>query len=193
MSRFSREGTSHSYSTAADLQLNRICTYSRTQKSVRNSTWTATVILCGVSVYEKFYLDRNFDRTGKLSLVITPGPGVFEVDRELTFITKQRTIDIGQLPPLRDVITALSVLYACIRISYKSTMLYVHRYLMFVYVISFATISNEACTSSVHARSKRDDVSCRCCCQATAATWCAWVSSRCTSCRSSSSIATTRR
>ena len=83
---------------------------------MRSSTWTATVFLCGVSVYEKFYLDRNFDRTGKLSLVITPGPGVFEVDRELTFITKQRTIDIGQLPP-RDVITALNVLYACIRTS----------------------------------------------------------------------------
>ena len=46
-------------------------------------------------VYEKFYLDRNFDRTGKQSLVVTPGSGVFEVDRELTFITKQRTIDIG--------------------------------------------------------------------------------------------------
>ena len=48
------------------------------------------------AVYEKFYLDRNFDRTGKQSLVVTPGSGVFEVDRELTFITKQRTIDIGE-------------------------------------------------------------------------------------------------
>ena len=47
-------------------------------------------------VFEKYYLDRNFDRTGKLVVVITPGPGVFEVDRDLTNITKQRTIDCGQ-------------------------------------------------------------------------------------------------
>ena len=46
-------------------------------------------------VFENYYMDRNFDRTGKVSVVITPGPGVFEVDRELTFITKQRTIDCG--------------------------------------------------------------------------------------------------
>jgi len=46
---------------------------------------------------EKFYVDRNFDRTGKVAVVITPGPGVFEVDRLLTNITKQRTIDCGML------------------------------------------------------------------------------------------------
>lgn len=49
-----------------------------------------------VSVFEKYHLDRSFDRTGKLSIVITPGVGVFEVDRELTYITKQRTIDCGK-------------------------------------------------------------------------------------------------
>ncbi|XP_070204272.1 GATOR complex protein Iml1-like isoform X2 [Littorina saxatilis] len=48
-----------------------------------------------LNLFENYYLDRNFDRTGKVSVVITPGPGVFEVDRELTFITKQRTIDCG--------------------------------------------------------------------------------------------------
>ena len=47
-------------------------------------------------VFETYYLDQNFERTGKLSVVITPGPGVFEVDRELTNITKQRTIDCGE-------------------------------------------------------------------------------------------------
>ena len=52
--------------------------------------------LISFSVYEKFYIDRNFDRTGKLSLVITPCAGVFDVDRQLTFITKQRTIDCGK-------------------------------------------------------------------------------------------------
>ncbi|KAL5017610.1 hypothetical protein ScPMuIL_007199 [Solemya velum] len=48
-----------------------------------------------LNLFEKYYLDRNFDRTGKVSVVITPGAGVFEVDRELTNITKQRTIDCG--------------------------------------------------------------------------------------------------
>ncbi|ESO91451.1 hypothetical protein LOTGIDRAFT_153895 [Lottia gigantea] len=48
-----------------------------------------------LNLFENYYIDRNFDRTGKVSVVITPGPGVFEVDRELTNITKQRTIDCG--------------------------------------------------------------------------------------------------
>jgi hypothetical protein len=48
------------------------------------------------AVFEKYYLDRNFDRTGKLVVMVTPGPGVFEVDRELTYITKLRTIDCGE-------------------------------------------------------------------------------------------------
>ncbi|RUS89768.1 hypothetical protein EGW08_002471, partial [Elysia chlorotica] len=48
-----------------------------------------------LNLFEKYYLDRNFDRTGKVSVVITPGPGVFEVDRQLANITKQRTIDCG--------------------------------------------------------------------------------------------------
>ncbi|XP_060075901.1 GATOR complex protein Iml1-like isoform X2 [Ylistrum balloti] len=48
-----------------------------------------------LNLLEKHYVDRNFDRTGKVAVVITPGPGVFEVDRELTNITKQRTIDCG--------------------------------------------------------------------------------------------------
>lgn len=48
-----------------------------------------------ISVFEKHYMDRSFDRTGQLSVVITPGVGFFEVDRELTIITKQRIIDNG--------------------------------------------------------------------------------------------------
>ncbi|KAK6967840.1 DEP domain-containing protein 5 [Biomphalaria glabrata] len=48
-----------------------------------------------LNLFENYYMDRNFDRTGKVSVVVTPGPGVFEVDRQLANITKQRTIDCG--------------------------------------------------------------------------------------------------
>lgn len=48
------------------------------------------VLNISLNVFEKHYLDRSFDRTGQLSVVITPSVGVFEVDRELTNITKQR-------------------------------------------------------------------------------------------------------
>ena len=53
------------------------------------------VINMALNVYEKFYMDRSFERTGKMSIVITPGIGVFDVDRDLMNITKQRSIDIG--------------------------------------------------------------------------------------------------
>ncbi|XP_022197522.2 GATOR complex protein Iml1 isoform X3 [Nilaparvata lugens] len=53
------------------------------------------VLNMSLNVFEKHFLDRSFDRTGQLSVVITPGVGVFEVDRELTNVTKQRIIDNG--------------------------------------------------------------------------------------------------
>jgi len=53
------------------------------------------VLNMGLNVFEKYYVDRSFDRTGKLSVVLTPGAGVFEVDRSLANITRQRTIDCG--------------------------------------------------------------------------------------------------
>ncbi|CAH1099750.1 unnamed protein product [Psylliodes chrysocephalus] len=53
------------------------------------------VLNMSLNVFEKHYLDRSYDRTGQLSVVVTPGVGVFEVDRELTNITKQRIIDNG--------------------------------------------------------------------------------------------------
>uniref|UniRef100_A0A1Y1KCF9 DEP domain-containing protein n=3 Tax=Photinus pyralis TaxID=7054 RepID=A0A1Y1KCF9_PHOPY len=53
------------------------------------------VLNMSLNVFEKHYLDRSFDRTGQLSVVITPGVGIFEVDRELTNVTKQRVIDNG--------------------------------------------------------------------------------------------------
>jgi len=57
--------------------------------------YSFVLIITFFIVFEKHYLDRSFDRTGQLSVVITPGVGVFEVDRELTNVTKQRIIDNG--------------------------------------------------------------------------------------------------
>ena len=47
------------------------------------------------SVFERHFIDRPFDRTGMMSLIITPGNGVFEASYELTKITKERVIDNG--------------------------------------------------------------------------------------------------
>lgn len=53
------------------------------------------VLNISLNVFEKHNVDRSFDRTGQLSVVISPGVGVFEVDFDLTNITKQRIIDNG--------------------------------------------------------------------------------------------------
>ncbi|XP_021953845.1 GATOR complex protein Iml1 isoform X3 [Folsomia candida] len=53
------------------------------------------VLNMSLNVFEKHFVDRSFDRTGQLSVVITPGVGVFEVDRDLTNVTMQRIIDNG--------------------------------------------------------------------------------------------------
>ncbi|CAL8314510.1 unnamed protein product [Gadus morhua 'NCC'] len=47
------------------------------------------------NVFDKHYMNRNFDRTGQMAVVITPGVGVFQVDRLLMILTKQRMIDNG--------------------------------------------------------------------------------------------------
>eukprot|EP00804_Cyclotella_cryptica_P016830 CCRYP_001816-RB/>CCRYP_001816-RB protein AED:0.03 eAED:0.03 QI:212/1/1/1/1/0.92/13/3935/1216 len=54
------------------------------------------------------YVDRDLHRTGNSLVVITPGNGVFEIDKNLASITKQRMMDNGigsdmlslSLPPL---------------------------------------------------------------------------------------------
>jgi len=53
------------------------------------------VLNMGLNLFDKYYVDRSFDRTGKLSVVLTPGAGIFKVDRSLANITRQRTIDCG--------------------------------------------------------------------------------------------------
>lgn len=46
-------------------------------------------------MFERHYIDRAFDRLGQMSVLITPGSGVFEVDRVLMNMTKQRVLDNG--------------------------------------------------------------------------------------------------
>lgn len=53
------------------------------------------VLNMSLNVFEKHYFDRSFDRTGQLSVVVSPGVGVFEADFEMTNLTKQRIIDNG--------------------------------------------------------------------------------------------------
>ena len=47
-------------------------------------------------VFEKAYIDRNLDITGQQMVVITPGAGMFEVDRELATLTKQKIVNNGK-------------------------------------------------------------------------------------------------
>ena len=48
-----------------------------------------------ILVFETFYIDANLERTNSTVILITPGSGVFDVDRELTGVTKQRLMDGG--------------------------------------------------------------------------------------------------
>ena len=53
------------------------------------------VLNISLNTFEKHFINRNLDRTGQQAIVVTPGAGIFEVDRDLTVITKQRIIDSG--------------------------------------------------------------------------------------------------
>ncbi|XP_038059351.1 GATOR complex protein DEPDC5-like isoform X2 [Patiria miniata] len=48
-----------------------------------------------LNVFDNHYINRNFDRTGQVVEIVTPGAGVFHVDRTLCDITKHRMIDYG--------------------------------------------------------------------------------------------------
>ena len=50
-----------------------------------------------ILVFKGAYVDRSLEVTGQQMVVITPGPGMFEVDRELATITKQRIVDNGKM------------------------------------------------------------------------------------------------
>ncbi|TGZ64583.1 hypothetical protein CRM22_006304 [Opisthorchis felineus] len=48
-----------------------------------------------LNLYGGYNVDRNFDRTGKSSIVISPGNGSHRVNSTLLLITKQRILDLG--------------------------------------------------------------------------------------------------
>eukprot|EP00118_Oscarella_pearsei_P017676 m.177287 g.177287 ORF g.177287 m.177287 type:complete len:1395 (+) comp39158_c2_seq36:44-4228(+) len=50
--------------------------------------------LC-LNVFERRYMEQQFDWTGEQVVTVTPGVGLFEVDRHLTKTTKLRTTDAG--------------------------------------------------------------------------------------------------
>lgn len=67
-------------------------------EKLQHLQWRVLVFFASFPVFDKHYINRNFDRTGQMSVVITPGVGVFEVDRLLMILTKQRMIDNGNAP-----------------------------------------------------------------------------------------------
>uniref|UniRef100_A0A5K4F832 DEP domain-containing protein n=1 Tax=Schistosoma mansoni TaxID=6183 RepID=A0A5K4F832_SCHMA len=53
------------------------------------------VLNMAINLYSGYNIDRNFDRTGKLLFVITPGSGVYHVNENLLLLTKKRVLDLG--------------------------------------------------------------------------------------------------
>lgn len=61
-----------------------------------------------LNLMQYHYLDRDLHRTGQSIVIVSPGSGVFEVDKGLSSITYQRMLDNGigsdmlslGLPPL---------------------------------------------------------------------------------------------
>jgi hypothetical protein len=48
-----------------------------------------------LGAFERHHIDQQFDKVGHQILIITPSVGLFEVDRRLTYLTKQRSLDSG--------------------------------------------------------------------------------------------------
>ncbi|XP_037068810.1 LOW QUALITY PROTEIN: GATOR complex protein Iml1-like [Pollicipes pollicipes] len=53
------------------------------------------VLNISMNVFEMHYLHRALERTGQMCVVVSPGVGVYQVERELNNLTKQRIIDYG--------------------------------------------------------------------------------------------------
>ena len=47
-------------------------------------------------MFETFFIDVNLERTNSTCVLITPGCGVFDVDKELLGMTNKRLLDVGE-------------------------------------------------------------------------------------------------
>jgi hypothetical protein len=67
--------------------------------SGQNSTFKEGNVLEAINLalnpFDKHYIDRDLSRTGLSIVIITPGTGIFEVDKRLCRMTTQRMIDNG--------------------------------------------------------------------------------------------------
>jgi DEP domain-containing protein 5 len=94
------------------------------------------------TVFERSFIDTQFDATGSMSVIITAGNGVFEVSKDLAKLTKERVIDnaigsdlvcLGEQPlhavplfkysndSIENETTSYSVPYGWINLSYYKT------------------------------------------------------------------------
>ncbi|KAK9712490.1 vacuolar membrane-associated protein iml1, partial [Basidiobolus ranarum] len=77
-----------------ELHVNK-STYLSGENSMAHEGNVLEAINLALNAFDKHYVDRDLLRTGLSIVVITPGTGIFEVDKKLLRITTERMIDNG--------------------------------------------------------------------------------------------------